>query len=162
MRDRITVYYISLVDMPDRKSSITSNENAELTDETENSTAPLDNSLSTAKRRNKIDKYSTRYRIFKTLLLILAWISYGLNYEIISPTLEDLKVYLDVNYSSLSFGLVLRNIGYLGLTLFFGLILDKVSSYAELLMGISSVIIAICKINLSLTSLNHVFSMYIF
>ena len=49
-------------------------------------------------------KYTTKYRVFKTSLLILAFVSYGLNFEIVGPTLEDLRVQMSVNYSEISFG----------------------------------------------------------
>jgi hypothetical protein len=81
------------------------------------------------------------YRLIKTFLLILTWISFGLNFELIGSTMEDLKIYLDVNYSKYSFGLVLRNTGYLTLTFLLGFILDKLTSYADILMALSSLIL---------------------
>ena len=51
-------------------------------------------------------KYSTRYRVLKTCLLIFAFISYGVNFEIVGPTLEDLRVQMNVNYTRISFGLL--------------------------------------------------------
>jgi hypothetical protein len=89
--------------------------------------------------------YTMHYRVLKTVLLVAAWISFGLNYEMIGPTFEDLKVFLDINYSMISFGLVLRNFGYLSLSLVFGAFFDRVSKYSEIFMAIASVIIGICK-----------------
>ena len=96
------------------------------------------------KRRE--DKYTTNYRLVKTALLILAWISLGTNLELIGPTFEDLKIFIDVDYSALSFGLILRNVSYLSLTVLFGLVLDKFSAYSELIMAVSSAIMALGSI----------------
>ena len=96
------------------------------------------------KRRE--DKYTTNYRFVKTALLILAWISLGTNLELIGPTFEDLKIFIDVDYSALSFGLILRNVAYLSLTILFGLVLDKFSAYSELIMAVSSAIMALGSI----------------
>lgn len=91
------------------------------------------------------EKYSFNYRIIKTVLLVLTWISFGLNFELIGSTMEDLKIYLEVNYSRYSFGLVLRNTGYLTITLLLGFLLDKLSNFSDILMAVSSIIIAISK-----------------
>lgn len=103
---------------------------------------PLYASQTSIRNRSKPEAYTLYYRFIKTILLILAWISFGLNFEIIGPTFEDLKIYLKVNYSSISFVLVLRNVGYLALTLLFGLLLDKYSRHSEYLMACSSALIA--------------------
>ena len=88
-------------------------------------------------------KYTLTYRWLKSSLLVLAWISFGLNFELIGITLEDLKIYLNVNYTSVSLGPVLRNIGYLSLTIFLGLILDRIAKYSDLLMAGASAAIAL-------------------
>jgi hypothetical protein len=98
-----------------------------------------------ASQNDNSNLYTMNYRMMKTALLVVAWISFGLNYEMIGPTFEDLKVYLDINYSMISFGLVLRNLGYLSLSLVFGAFFDKVSKYSELFMSVASVIIGISK-----------------
>jgi fucose permease len=103
----------------------------------------IDHEMIIMEPREHNEKYTSRYRLAKTTLLILAFISFGLNFELIGPTLEDLRVYLNVNYSEISFSLVLRSIGYLGLTVVFGLFLDKLSNYFDTLMSISSLIVAI-------------------
>ncbi len=89
-----------------------------------------------------IDKYSLRYRILKTILLITAWISFGMNKEIIGSTLEDLRIYLKLNYNGISFGLVIRNLGTLFMMLFSGYLYDKLTNYADLLMAISGLFLA--------------------
>ena len=99
-------------------------------------------SSSTAKQ-NSNEKYSFNYRVIKTLLLILTWITFGLNFELIGSTMEDLKLYLDVNYSTYSFGLVLRNVGYLTVTLMLGFLLDRFTAYSDVLMAFSSIVIGI-------------------
>ena len=88
-------------------------------------------------------KYSFNFRIVKTALLILTWISFGLNFEMIGSTMEDLKIFLDVNYSKYSFGLVLRNSGYLAFTLLLGFCMDRLTNYSDILMAVSSVLIGI-------------------
>ena len=90
-------------------------------------------------------KYTSEYRFIKSILLVLTWISFGFNYELIGITFEDLKVYLNVNYASISIGPVLRNIGYLTLTLFLGLILERIERYSDVLMAFASGIIALSK-----------------
>jgi len=94
-----------------------------------------------SKSSNSKFAFIINYRLIKTFLLILTWISFGLNFELIGSTMEDLKIYLDVNYSKYSFGLVLRNTGYLTLTFLLGFILDKLTSYADILMALSSLIL---------------------
>jgi fucose permease len=103
----------------------------------------IDHEMIIMEPRQDNEKYTNRYRLAKTLLLILTFISFGLNFELIGPTLEDLRVYMNVNYSQISFSLVMRSIGYLGLTALFGLILDKFTNYFDILMSISSLIVAI-------------------
>ena len=93
-------------------------------------------------------KYTMKYRLTKTFLMILTWICFGLNFEMIGITLEDLRVYLDVNYASISFGLVLRNVGYLSLTLLFGLVFEKIAKYSDSYMAISSALIGLSLIKI--------------
>ena len=90
-------------------------------------------------------KYTLNYRFVKTALLIFAWVSYSVNFEMIGPTFEDLRHYLECDYTSISFGLVLRNLGFLVFTFIFGLVFDRVAKFSELLLAISSFIIAISK-----------------
>lgn len=93
------------------------------------------------------DKYTFTYRILKTLLLIFAWISFGINNEMIGSTLEDLKILVNLNYESISFGLVLRGFGTLSMMLVSGVLYDKLSAYAELIMAISSFILTFRNYN---------------
>lgn len=90
-------------------------------------------------------KVKMRFRILKTLLLVAAWISFGMNFEVIGSTLEDLKLFLQVDYQSVSFNLVLRNIGYLVMVSFSGYIFDCFPRYYDLFMCLSSVLFAIRK-----------------
>jgi hypothetical protein len=89
------------------------------------------------------NKYTKTYRIFKTVLLIVAWISLGINIEISSPTFEDLKIYLDTNYEKLSALFSLKNTAYLIIVVFGGFILDKFSNYADLILALSSAFLAL-------------------
>ena len=86
---------------------------------------------------NVTKAYSLKYRIFKTLLLILAWISFGVNNEIISSTLEDLRILLNLNYERVSFLLVVKSIGYLVTICFSGILYDRLSKFSEMIMSIS-------------------------
>lgn len=86
-------------------------------------------------------RYSMKYRIIRSIFLIYSWISLGFNMELIGPCLEDLRILLGVNYQSISFALIVRNIGYLSLTLISGYIHDKLGNYTDLLMAISNLFI---------------------
>lgn len=88
-----------------------------------------------------------RFRILKTLLLVCAWISFGMNFEVIGSTLEDLKLFLQVDYHCVSFNLVLRNIGYLTTVSLSGFLLDRYSEYTDLFMCLASLFFAIRKNN---------------
>lgn len=93
--------------------------------------------------RSAKNKYTQTYRIIKTVLLVFAWISLGINIEISSPTFEDLKIYLDTNYEKLSALFSLKNTAYLIIVVFGGFILDKFSNYADLIMALSSAFLAL-------------------
>ena len=90
-------------------------------------------------------KITMRFRILKTLLLVGAWISFGMNFEVIGSTLEDLKLFLNVDYHKVSFNLVLRNTGYLVMVFFSGILFDRFPKYSDLFMCLSSVIFAVRK-----------------
>lgn len=92
---------------------------------------------------NSQREMSMRFRVLKTLLLVATWVSFGMNFEVIGSTLEDLKLYLDVDYHSVSFSLTLRNIGYLVMVSFSGYLFDRFPRYADLVMCLSSLLIAI-------------------
>lgn len=100
---------------------------------------------SQAQKDSRQNEMSMRFRILKSLLLVAAWISFGMNFEVIGSTLEDLKLYLNVDYHSVSFGLTLRNIGYLVMVSFSGYLFDRFPRYADLVMCLSSLLIAIRK-----------------
>ena len=92
--------------------------------------------------KSEAQKYKPGYRWLKTMLLIVAWISYSLNFEMIGPTFEDFRHFLGVNYTSVSFSLVMRNLGFFVFTFVFGLFFDRVSKCSELLLAISSITIS--------------------
>jgi fucose permease len=106
--------------------------------------------------------YSFRYRLFKTTLLILAWISFGMNFELIGSTLEDLKLFLAVDYQAVSSNLVARNVGYLLFVFLSGYLLDKYANYSDLLMAVSSICFAFRKPRISLFALCPNLSSYSF
>jgi len=87
--------------------------------------------------------YSPPYRIIKTVLMICAWISFGLNFELIGPALEDLRVMLNVDYRSISNAFILRNTSYMVVTVFIGLVMDRLSNHSETLMAFAKAMIVI-------------------
>ncbi len=93
-------------------------------------------------------RYTFKYRITKTTLMILAWIAYGLTIEMIGPTFEDLRVRLAMSYKDLAFSLVMRSFGYLIFTFLTGLVIDKFSKYVDLVMAISSVFRCLGKLRI--------------
>lgn len=93
--------------------------------------------------RRKDEKYTMKYRFAKTVVLILAWVSLGINLEMIGPTLEDLKIYLNIDYTTISLALILRNCSYMGMTILFGLFINKLNNYYEIVMACSSAIMAL-------------------
>jgi fucose permease len=105
----------------------------------------IENDQNQANNNLEKNKYTFKYRLLKTFLLIGAWISFGINNEIVGSTFEDLKIFLNINYQMASFALVVRAGGYLLMVIFSGLIYDKFSSYSETLMAISSILMALRK-----------------
>lgn len=95
---------------------------------------------------SNISRYSMKYRVLKTILLTFAWISFGLNNEIISSTYEDLRISLSLNYDGISTAMVNRGIGMLIMMFFSGYLYDKFSNYAELLMAVSGFFLVLRKI----------------
>ena len=95
---------------------------------------------------NNANIYTKQYRLVKTLLLVMAFIVYGLNFEMVGPTLEDLRIQMNVNYTEISFGLVLRNLSFLIFSLLFGvLILNRITQYSDMFMALASLMIMLCK-----------------
>jgi F0F1-type ATP synthase assembly protein I len=60
--------------------------------------------------------------------------------------MEDLKILLGVEYEAMSFSLVIRNIGYMVVTVFIGLVIDKLVNYSEALMALAKLLIILRKI----------------
>jgi hypothetical protein len=69
--------------------------------------------------------------------MIAAWVAFGVNNEVIGSTYEDLRLMLNLNYNGISTALVLKGMGTLGATFVSGILFDKLSGYADLLMAIS-------------------------
>jgi hypothetical protein len=90
--------------------------------------------------------YTTCYRLAKTVFMVFAWISFGMNMDIVSPSLEDLKILLQINYQDIAFGLVLRSIGQMVVTTFIGLVFDKLSGHTELIMAFTKIMMISSKI----------------
>lgn len=88
-------------------------------------------------RAEEISKYTLKYRVIKTCLMIVAWIAFGANNEIIGSTYEDLRIMLNLNYNGISNALVIKGIGTLGTMFVSGMLYDRVAGYAELLMACS-------------------------
>jgi hypothetical protein len=126
-----------------RGESLRSEDNVEVDLEHFKTTEDATLECNYSKATKQKEKYSFNYRIVKTALLIFTWISFGLNFEMIGSTMEDLKIFLDVNYSKYSFGLVLRNSGYLAFTLSLGLCMDRITNYSDILIAVASLFIGI-------------------
>ncbi len=91
------------------------------------------------------NSYTKWYRIMKTIFMVVAWISFGMNLEIVSPALEDLRILLQTNYQDIVLGLLLRNIGYMVVTTFIGLVYDKLNNYSDCLMAFATFIMITSK-----------------
>ncbi len=91
------------------------------------------------KLNRETERYTFNYRLVKSLLMITAWIAYGLTMEIVGPTFEDLKITLNLSYKQLTFALVLRASGYIVFAFVSGLVLDRVTKYADIVMALASV-----------------------
>lgn len=102
-----------------------------------------------AKRdQNTFKMYKMRYRIIKTLLMVCAWISLGVNQELARITLEDLRILLSTNYQGVSFTILMRFVGAMIIISFMGLIMDKFTKYSEILMAIGKALMIIRKLKL--------------
>ena len=100
-------------------------------------------STATATATGAKSRYSSGYRVAKTLLLILGWVTYGMNNEIVGPTFEDLRLLLGLNYGQISLTLVVRALGKLLFIPLGGLILDKwTQNNANLVMVVSGMLVA--------------------
>ena len=96
------------------------------------------------KHKEKLNNpYSTKYRIIKTILMIYAWISFGIQLEPIGVALEDLRILLNVDYSSISIALVSRSISYMIVTLFIGFVIDRLNKYSDFMMGFASLLMIV-------------------
>ena len=93
--------------------------------------------------RKPFSKYTRNYRILKTIVLLCSWISYGMNNEIVSSTFEDLRVHLSLNYDGITYLLVVRDFGSLGMMFFSGFIYDKFSNYSELIMSMGGLFLVL-------------------
>ncbi|RNA17641.1 sodium-dependent glucose transporter 1A-like [Brachionus plicatilis] len=106
------------------------------------------------------DLYSYRYRITKTFLLFLAWVSIGLNQEMIGTTLEDLRVFLQLDYNTIIFVINNRHVGFILTTCFCGLIVDKFYHYLETIMTICCLLIGLCSFLVPITTSFWLTAMY--
>ena len=84
-----------------------------------------------------VSKYTTKYRVIKTCLLISAWIAFGLNNELTGSTYEDLRILLELDYNGISTAQVVKSIGMLTTMFFTGVLYDNMKAYTDLLMAIS-------------------------
>ena len=100
-----------------------------------------------AVKKDDISKYSSQYRVQKTVFLIIARISMGVIVDMISSTYEDLRILLDLNYDGISKVLVIRGLGMLIMMFFSGVIFDKFSRHAELIMAIGGLFVSLRKYN---------------
>lgn len=108
----------------------------------------LGNSIGASAQNTRDEKYSMKYRIIKTALLIFAWISLGLSLEIMPRLIisnKNSKFYLSkMKYSVVSFELGINDLSYLMFSLIFGIVLEKITkNYCETLMAIGSAVFAL-------------------
>ena len=94
-----------------------------------------------------VPRYTYRYRILKTILMTIARVSLGMNVEIIGSTYEDLRISKDFSYDDISTALVSRGTGMIVTMFFCGFFFDKLSEYADLLMALSGILLALRKKN---------------
>ena len=87
--------------------------------------------------------YSNKYRYIKTVLMIYAWVSFGIQLEPIGVALEDLRILLEVDYKSISVALVSRSISYMIVTVFIGFVIDRLSKYSDFLMAFAKLLMVI-------------------
>jgi hypothetical protein len=86
------------------------------------------------------NNYSYKYRVFKTVFLVFAWISYGINSETTRISFEDLKILLDTNYYYISLVMIMRDVGFLFTTLFVGILMDRWLKYSDLFMAFAKLL----------------------
>lgn len=89
--------------------------------------------------------YTSRYRVLKTILLLLTWISMSFNKEIISPALEDLRILLSINYQQVTYMFIVRVIGSMIATASIGLVLDRLLNHSDIMIAVFKLIFAIRK-----------------
>ncbi len=92
---------------------------------------------------NSKEKYSSKFRFIKTCLMIVTWIAFGVVCEVFSPALEDIKTHLQIDYNRLSFLTSLKQSSYLIVILLGGVLFDKFSFYADLIMGCASILLVV-------------------
>lgn len=100
------------------------------------------------KRQALVSIYTYRYRVIKTILLHLAYMSLGLNNELFGVSIEDLKILLNVNYQSIATVLVVKIIGYMFFVSLVGFVVDRLINYSDFLITIASVLYLIRKFEL--------------
>ena len=88
-------------------------------------------------------KTITKYRIVKTILLSLIWVSMGFNIEIFSPALEDLKILFNMNYETYAIILIMRTIGNIIATLITGLTLNRFLEHSTMVIIVAKLIFII-------------------
>ena len=77
--------------------------------------------------------------------MIYAWVSFGINLELIGVTFEDLRILLNVDYQRMSVALVARSISYMVVTTFIGFVIDRLSRYSEFMMAFAKLLVIIRK-----------------
>lgn len=106
----------------------------------------FDNKSENIKQKTSVNLYSRKYRILKTILMITAWVSFGINFELIGAALEDLKILLNVNYEKIALALIMRSIGGMLITIFAGLLMDKLKNYSEFMFAFGKFLMISCKL----------------
>ena len=92
--------------------------------------------------KTNLNPYSSKYRILKTILMVFAWISFGINQELARITLEDLKILLEVNYEGISFVILMRFAGAMVSAVFSGYLMNTFSLHMETILAVGKLLMA--------------------
>jgi hypothetical protein len=92
---------------------------------------------------NSKEKYSSKFRFIKTCSMIATWIVFGMVCEVFGPATEYLKAYLQIDYNRLSFLTTLKQSSFLIVILLGGVLFDKFSFYADLIMCCASILLIV-------------------
>ena len=97
---------------------------------------------------DNVNPYTSRYRLLKTGLLTFTLIVFGANIDLISTSLEDLRILLAVNYQDISVGVAMKMFGCMTAMLFTGYVYDKFVGYSDGILVSANLLILISMYHL--------------